>query len=97
MLLQRQPHEYRLMYEMYRLYDNGKSTRDLVKIYGIKYHRVCSLLKEFGAQMNKRRSLSVKASGRPSGRKGIRASEETREKMRGLDRSSWKTTKVRIS
>lgn len=92
MIHQRAYDETRLAYEMYRIYETGKSTRDLVRLFGVNYHNVRKLLIGFGTDMNKSRSLSNKLKGRPSKQMGVKRGQSTIEKMKALDRTGWKTT-----
>lgn len=77
-------------------YTNGESTRDIAKTYSVSYQTISKVLKTIGVEINKGRSISKKLVGKPSHRKGIKASEETKLKMRSIDRTNRKTTKGRV-
>ena len=63
-------------------YADGKSTRDLGKEFGVCFQVVALMLKNSGTTLSPGRLISLKMIGKPSHRKGIKASEETRKRMR---------------
>lgn len=77
-------------------YIRGESTRDIAKIYSVSFQTISKALRLIGVEIDKGRIISGKLTGRESKRKGIKVSEETKLKMRRIDRSNRKTTKGRI-
>ncbi|MFZ2950937.1 MAG: hypothetical protein WA003_15795 [Desulfuromonadaceae bacterium] len=74
----------------------GSSCCDISARYGVAKNTIRKVLLANGIVMDKGRSISTKVSGRPSKRKGTRCSDETRAKMRAIDRSNYKTTAGRV-
>lgn len=82
--------------DMVTMYISGNSCNDIAVTYGVAKNTIRGVLLESGISLNKARSISKKATGRPSKRKGTKASEETRLKMRSIDRTHYKRTTGRI-
>lgn len=69
------------VFDICRLYESGKSTRDIAIIFGKCSNTISQTLKTHGIKINKSRSISVKLMGRPSPRMGVKLSIETRKKI----------------
>lgn len=64
-----------------RLYEEGHSGKDIAKEYKFGKNTILALLKRENIPINKFRSQSKKAKGRPSSRRGAKLSAETIAKM----------------
>ena len=60
----------------------GESLRKIASTCDFSYQTISSRLKESGIAVDKSRSLSFSLKGKQSNRKGVRATQETIEKMR---------------
>jgi len=77
------------------MYTAGESFFDISKKYSCSKNTIRSALIDAGIETNVGRSISLKMVGRPSPRKGKNHTEETKAKLRLLDRTKWNTTKGR--